>query len=471
QQARQLTITTFHSFCARILRHYADHLNLPVSYSIYDTSDQTRALKQALQELEMSATNFRPSTVLSTISNAKNELADPEAYGASATDYYSRQVAKIYRKYQQILHHNHALDFDDLLLTTVRLVRDHKDVLAALRDRFQYVLIDEYQDTNHAQFVLAHALAAVHRNLCVTGDPDQSIYSWRGADIRNILEFERHYPDAKVVRLEQNYRSTKRILAAADKMIRNNVQRKHKALWTQNELGQPIRMITCGDEQDEARTVVESFDHLHEQSKLPWSSFAVFYRTNSLSRVMEEAFLQAGVPYQIARGTAFYDRKEIKDAVAYLRVINNPADEVNLLRIINTPARGISAKTVKALQAHAISHQTSLASVLSHAANVASLSSRAVKAITTFDGFLRTWRSLVNYRIESPSSPTKEVPDSLRDFVERVLIESGLESYYRRDGNDPEHERLANLVELIIAAQIFESENERDALASQTWAK
>ncbi len=460
-QARAVTISTFHSLCARILRQYADRLNLPRGFSIYDTADQGRAVKQALTDLEISTTNFQPTSVLNAISQAKNDLQNAEAYSAAATDYFARQIAKIFRKYEEILKRNQALDFDDLLLCTVRLMREHADVLEQLRQRYQYVMIDEYQDTNHAQFILAHALAAAHRNLCVTGDPDQSIYSWRGADIRNILEFESQYDDAKVIRLEQNYRSTKRILAAADHLIRHNRQRKHKALWTENEAGDLIKLLTCVDEQHEARAVVERFEQLHKKENLPWSAFAVFYRTNSISRVLEEAFMTAGLPYQIARGTAFYDRKEIKDALAYLRVVANPADEVNLLRVINTPARGISANTVKALQAHAVASQVSMRAVLADPTAAGTLSSRAMKAVLAFDAFLNNCKAWSSHPGEAPASGT-EVPASLREFVEAVVRESGLEKHYRNDKQDPEQERLANLGELISAAQQFEMEFDED---------
>ena len=465
RQARAVTVSTFHSLCARILRRYAEQMSLPPGFSIYDTADQTRTVKRALEDLEISTSNFQPSTILSTISSAKNELLDAESYTLTADDYYTRQVAKIYRRYEQQLQRHHALDFDDLLLWTVRLLREHEAVLAELREHYQYLLIDEYQDTNHAQFILAHTLAGEHRNLCATGDPDQSIYSWRGADIRNILEFESHYPDAKVVRLEQNYRSTKRIIAAADQLIQNNRTRKHKSLWTENEPGDAIRVIACQDERAEANGVVEWFTDLRAAHDLPWSSFAVFYRTNSLSRVVEEALLQEGVPYLVARGTAFYDRKEIKNAVAYLRVIANPADEINLLRIINTPARGISNQTVKSLQAHAADHHLSLTAACGQATEVTSLNARARTSVTSFDGAVSRWRRLAGADAGldqdiPPPGPNTPVPDTLRGFVELLLVESGLERLYRNDKQDPDQERVANLGELLSAAQQFELDYE-----------
>ena len=397
RQARAITVATFHSLCARLIRRYAERLGLPPGYSIYDTADQKRAIKQALDDLEINAKNFPPASMLSAISNAKNDLLDAAAFAKNASDFHARTVAKVYTKYEQILKRNAALDFDDLLMRTVQLMKRHPDVLAELRERYQYVMIDEYQDTNHAQFMIANGLAPGSArvqpaadgsaapgstsggNIMCTGDPDQSIYGWRGANIQNILEFEAHYPDATVVRLEQNYRSTKHILAAADALIANNRARRHKTLWTENDTGEPIRVVTCVDERQEARHVLEQFRKLHDDGGVPWAQMAVFYRMNSLSRVMEEALRDAGVPYVIARGTAFYDRKEIKDAIAFLRTIANPADEVNLLRVINTPARGISAASIKALQAHALAHHTPVDALLDDPTVVAGLNSRAQK--------------------------------------------------------------------------------------------
>ena len=376
-QARAMTVSTFHSFCARTLRRYAERLGLPPGYSIYDTSDQTRAMKQTLTGLKINPSNFPPAKVLSTISKAKNELLDPGGYAAAAGDFYSRTVAEIYKAYQRTLDKCNALDFDDLLMRTVMLIKKHPEVLAELRERYQYVMIDEYQDTNHAQFVLAHALCAQHQNICATGDPDQSIYGWRGADLRNILEFESHFPDVAVVRLEQNYRSTKNIIAIADALIQHNTRRRHKSLWTDNEQGEPVETVVCRDERHEAQWMIDWLANRRHHDDLSWSDMAVFYRINSLSRVLEEALLSANIPYQIARGTAFYDRKEIKDALAYLRVIANPADEINLLRVINTPARGISTTTVKAMQTHAAATGGVLGQVVANPEPVVALKPRA----------------------------------------------------------------------------------------------
>ncbi len=461
RQARALTVCTFHSLCARILRQYAERLGLPPGYSIYDTSDQKRAIKQALNDLEINTKNFPPGGVLSSISNSKNELVDAEAYAELAGDFYSRTIAKIYTKYAQILDRNNALDFDDLLLKTVNLLREHPDVLKELQDKYQYVMIDEYQDTNHAQFMIANALANRHKNLCATGDPDQSIYGWRGANIKNILDFETHNPNARVVRLEQNYRSTKRILALADGLIQNNAKRKHKDLWTDNVQGEPVQVVTCRDERHEANWVVEQFRQLHDDEKVAWGQMAVFYRINSLSRVMEDALRDAGIPYQIARGTAFYERAEIKNAVAYLRCVVNPADEVSLLRIINTPTRGISDKTVKAMQAYALANNVSIDTLLGDPLKLTAVNARAQNALAKFGKLLDTWRHAAGFGPEEPTVVNDPVTAlSLRGFVEDMLRQSGLEDACRNDKSDPDHERLANLGELVSSAQQFEQDFE-----------
>ena len=457
RQARALTLSTFHSLCARLLRQYADRLGLPPGFSIYDSADQKRAMKQALSELELDPKRHAPGKMLGIISNAKNDLLDAEAFAKQAADFDSRTAAKVYHKYTQILERNHALDFDDLLLKTVQLLRRDSTVLAELRDRFQYVLIDEYQDTNHAQFLIANALASDHTNIMVTGDPDQSIYGWRGADIQNILDFERHYPQAKVVRLEQNYRSTGHILHAADTLIQNNSARKHKALVTDQPPGPPVQIITTRDERHEAQQVLNWLHRLHDEEGVGWGEMAIFYRTNSLSRVLEETLRQSGVPYQMARGTAFYDRKEIKDAVAYLRALVNPADEVNVFRIINTPARGISDKTVKALQAKSLADNVPIDRLLAEPTQVTALQARAQNAIAKFQRLLDGWRAAAG--LDESGQPAGETSDLALDaLVQRVLTESGLKDYYANDKTDPEQERVANLGELVSSAHQFEQE-------------
>ncbi len=458
RQAKATTVATFHSFCARTLRFYAQRIGLAPTFVIYDTSDQQRVVKRALELLEISQSNFSPAKVLNSISSAKNELLDAQGYKELARDYYSRKVADVYVKYQEMMAQSNALDFDDLLLKTLGLVKKYPDLLEEMRSRYRYVLVDEYQDTNHAQFVLASALAGPgFANLCVTGDPDQSIYGWRGANLGNILEFEQHYPDARIVRLEQNYRSTGHILAAADGLIRNNTRRRHKALWTENESGAAVNVVRCADERTEANWVVSQFQRWHEQHNVPWSGFAVFYRTNSLSRVIEDALRLARIPYQVVRGTAFFERKEVKDTLAYLRVIANPADEVNLSRIINLPARGISNNTVKAMQAHAVTTGQTLDEVIHAPEPVASLTKRAVQSVRQFAQQLDDWRSAAGLHQEG-LLPSQDPTLTLRSLLEQVLRESGLEEHYRKDNTDVDGDRLENLGELVSSAQQYEDD-------------
>jgi DNA helicase-2/ATP-dependent DNA helicase PcrA len=458
RQSRAMTVCTFHSLCVRLLRTYAAQMNLTSSFSIYDTADQQRTMKQVLKQLGISTSNFSPGQVLGTISNAKNDLIASTDYANQATGFYERQIARIYPAYQAVLKKNNALDFDDLLMLAVHLLRKHEDVLEELRDRFQYLLVDEYQDTNHAQYIIAQSLAGQRRNLCVTGDPDQSIYAWRGADIRNILDFEDHYPDAKVVRLEQNYRSTQNILAAADKLITRNTERKHKSLWTENEQGAPVRTIACMDERHEARWVIEQFQHSRRDRDVPWGNMAVFYRINSLSRLIEEELVRAGIPYQVARGASFYDRKEVKDSLAYLRMIANPVDEVALVRVINTPARGISEKTIKAMQAHAAANDMTVYEVLDSPGSVPGMLPRAIKSVQAFAKLVADWRKEAGFDDLPEDGPSPSAVLSLRNFLERVLRESGLQKLYSKDIDDPDELRLMNLGELVSAAQQFDEE-------------
>ncbi|MGD1277643.1 MAG: UvrD-helicase domain-containing protein [Tepidisphaeraceae bacterium] len=446
-------ICTFHSLCLRILRHYVERIGLPTHFTVYDTADQTRLIKEAIKSLELSATHFTPATVHGTISNAKNRLIDAAAYAQQAHDFYGRIVAKVFTKYQQLLQANQALDFDDLLLRATQALRDHPPILQELQERFAYILIDEYQDTNHAQYVLAHALALRHRNLCVVGDPDQSIYAWRGADVGNILDFEKDYPDATVIRLEQNYRSTKIILAIADKLISHNQRRKDKRLWTQNAVGQKAKVLLCQDERDEARAVTAEFQELARLG-VPWSKMAVFYRLNALSRVMEDALRRAGVPYQIARGVEFYNRKEIKDVLAYLRVVANPADEVSLARILNVPTRGIGNTSVKLLQADAVGRGIPLWEALRQAGAVEGLSTRAQHAIGQFVRLIESTRA---------SGPPAAGKGPVQSIMEHVIRASGLEQMLRKEDPDAENE-LANVNELISAAAEYDREHPQPAL-------
>jgi DNA helicase-2/ATP-dependent DNA helicase PcrA len=444
-------ICTFHSLCLRILRHYAAQVSLPTNFSVYDSSDQTKLVKEAMQILQISSTNFTPGTVHGTISNAKNQLVSAEDFARTAHDFYNKTVARVYAKYQELLKQNNALDFDDLLLKTADAFRRHQTVLHELQDRFQYLLIDEYQDTNHAQYVIAHALAMRQRNICVVGDPDQSIYAWRGADIKNILEFERDYPDARVVRLEQNYRSTKRILRIASELISRNTQRKEKGLWTENSAGEPAQLLLCQDEHDEASQVMQRLRNLHDGHHYAWSQMAIFYRMNSLSRVMEDALRRASVPYQIARGVEFYNRKEIKDVLAYLRVISNPSDEVSLSRIANVPTRGLGDAALKHMSAWAVAHGVSLVDAMENADQIPAVSTRAAGGARRFVELVKSWRALAQART------------TIRDLMEDVVRRSGLEILLKKEGGDEQAER-SNVDELISSAAEYDQENPEGTL-------
>ncbi len=450
-----MTVTTFHSFGARMLRRYAEQVGLQSDYTIYDTADQKSAMKETLARLNLSKENFPPDRVLNKISAAKNELKTPATVLAEASDFLSRNSAKCYEVYQGILKANNAVDFDDLLLNVATLLRDNEEVRQQLQRRFRYLLIDEYQDTNHAQLVIAQMLTnPTERNICVVGDPDQSIYGWRGADIANILEFQEHYPDTQVVKLGENFRSTAPILAAADHLIKHNKRRQDKPLYTSKEGGDKPLVKNCLDEHHEARTVVEYFQELHTEQEIPYRDMAVFYRTNALSRVLEAEFRRAGVPYVIVRGTAFFQRKEIKDALAYLRLVLNPYDEVNLRRVMNKPARGISDQTVKKIEFWAIDHHLRLFDACKRIHELPGLTKRATNAVLNFVKQIEAWRALAYIPRADVLAQTAELPE----FVKQILRESGMEAYYKKGKTEEDEERLANLDEFVNSAAEFEDE-------------
>lgn len=444
-------ICTFHSLCMRILRHYAQAAGLGSNFTIFDAGDQSRLIKEALKLLDISSSNFQPSAVHGKISNAKNQLLSAEQFARSATDFYAKTVARVYTRYQQLLKANNALDFDDLLLCTAQLFRDQPQVLRELQDRFGYILIDEYQDTNHAQYIIAHALAQRGRNICVVGDPDQSIYRWRGADLRNILEFEQDYPDAKVVKLEQNYRSTRTILQAASELISHNRQRKEKRLWTENDQGQKVEVWLCQDEHDEARLVVERFKALHDEEGVAWNQMAVFYRINALSRVMEDALRRANMPYVMARGVEFYNRKVIKDVLAYLRVVVNPSDELSLMRIVNTPPRGIGDSSVKLMQIHALAGGMTLWEAMGQADRIAGLSTRAVNSTRQFVALVESWRRMAQ-------------EGAVQGVMEDVIKRSGMEATLKKQDREEGDDSAANVNELVSAAAEYEAETPEGTL-------
>ena len=365
-QADSIWLSTFHSFCAKLLRFEVDGFHgYTRNFTIYDSSDQLVLVKDCLKKLNLDDKQFMPRSVLGTISSAKNVLMDAKAFAAKASDFYEQKVADVYALYQEKLRENNAVDFDDLLFLAVRLLQEKEDVREKYQSRFQYILVDEYQDTNHAQYALTKILAARWRNICVVGDADQSIYAWRGADIRNIIDFTRDYPDAASIKLEQNYRSTKTILHAANAVIDNNESRPKKTLWTENPAGNKIIHYQAQTEHDEADYIAGVIYNRHEISYEPYGDMAILFRTNAQSRVLEEKLMRYAIPYTMVGGTKFYDRKEIKDVLAYLRLLYNPEDSLSLTRIINVPKRNIGATTMEHVAAYAEGQGISLFEALS----------------------------------------------------------------------------------------------------------
>lgn len=450
--AKDVWLFTFHAFCARFLRMEIDKLpGYGGNFAIYDTADSQNLIKQILKEMNLDDKRFQPSGILSRISNAKNALQDAAAFARQAGDFYEQKVADIYSRYEQKLQLNNALDFDDLLMLSIKLLQENKEVREKYQERFDYLLVDEYQDTNHAQYLLTKFLAAKHRNICVVGDADQSIYGWRGADIQNILDFEKDYPDAKVIKLEQNYRSTQIILDAANAVIENNTGRKPKNLWTENKSGADIIYFQAVDERDEARFVIEQLQNLQRTENKKLGDMAILYRTNTQSRIFEEMLIKSGISYNMVGGLKFYERKEIKDIIAYLRVIFNPADSLSLLRIINVPKRGIGDASLAKIQAYAAANNVSLFEAVSNAAAIDGLSSRFVSKLDDLAGIIF---ELMNLASEAP----------VEDLIDRVLRDTGYLEELENERTPQAQSRIDNLHELISVAQEFAASEEENNL-------
>ncbi|HVM12508.1 MAG TPA: DNA helicase PcrA, partial [Actinomycetota bacterium] len=383
--AKAMWVLTFHSACARIMRREHAHLGLPSTFTIYDEADSERVLRMVLKEMNVDEKRFPARAVKAAIGRAKDELLSPQQVAERAGNWYERMVAQAYQGYQQRLAGAGAVDFDDLILRTVQLFRGRPEVLEHYQERFRYIHIDEYQDTNRAQYHMVNLLAAKYRNLCVVGDADQGIYSWRGATIRNLLDFESDYPDAREFILDQNYRSTRTILEVANALIEHNLQRKPKNLWTESEGGHPVVRHRADNEHDEAFFVATEVERLvQDEADCSYADVAVFYRTNAQSRVLEDVFMKAGIPYRVIGGLRFYERKEIKDVVAYLKVLVNPRDVVSARRAINTPKRGIGDQTVAALESFARDEGITLVEAARRAEEIAVLSPRALGAVRGF---------------------------------------------------------------------------------------
>lgn len=450
--AKDVWLFTFHAFCARFLRMEIDKLpGYGGNFAIYDTADSQNLIKQILKEMNLDDKRFQPSGILSRISNAKNALQDAAAFARQAGDFYEQKVADIYSRYEQKLQLNNALDFDDLLMLSIKLLQENKEVREKYQDRFDYLLVDEYQDTNHAQYLLTKFLAAKHRNICVVGDADQSIYGWRGADIQNILDFEKDYPDAKVIKLEQNYRSTQIILDAANAVIENNTGRKPKNLWTENKSGADIIYFQAVDERDEARFVIEQLQNLQRTENKKLGDMAILYRTNTQSRIFEEMLIKSGISYNMVGGLKFYERKEIKDIIAYLRVIFNPADSLSLLRIINVPKRGIGDASLAKIQAYAAANNVSLFEAVSNAAAIDGLSSRFVSKLDDLAGIIFELMNLANEAL-------------VEDLIDRVLRDTGYLEELENERTPQAQSRIDNLHELISVAQEFAASEEENNL-------
>ncbi len=430
EESRSIWMGTFHSLFARILRVEADHIGYRRNFTIYDTDDTLSQIKSAMARLSLSPQQYIPQQVRARISHAKSARQGPKEFLEDARDPSAQAVASIFEEYERTLKSSNALDFDDLLLKPLDLFTRQPDILQRYQNRFSHILVDEYQDTNRVQYLLVNALSRAHRNLCVVGDDAQSIYSFRGADIRNILDFQQDYPDAQVFRLEQNYRSTKTILAAADSLIKNNRAQIRKSLWTSNEMGEAISVERCEDDREEGRRVVSRIGEEISSKKLSLKDVAVLYRTNAQSRAIEDALRRAGIPYGIVGGVSFYRRKEIKDILAYLRLIVNPDDQESLLRVINFPPRGIGATTLRRLSAFAEERRVTPSAALLDEKLGDAVSERATKALREFGTMMQKYRGLVEQ--VSAVELARSVVNELR-ILEMLRAEGTSEAQSRRE--------------------------------------
>lgn len=444
-RARAMTVSTFHSLCVRILRAEAQHLPVKSSFTIYDAADSQRLVALVAQGLNLDTKKHTPRLLAAAISNLKNELIDVETARDRAESEYDKLVAEVYDGYQRRLSGADAYDFDDLIMTTVHLMQSHPLIAEHYRRRFRHIMVDEYQDTNHAQYVLVRELVGAAdptyglppAELVVVGDADQSIYAFRGASIRNITEFEKDYPDAATVLLEQNYRSTQTILSAANAVIARNPKRRHKNLWTDSGAGERIIGYVGDDEYDEARFVVDEIDRLGDEDAATYGDVAVFYRTNASSRALEDVLVRTGVPYRIVGGVRFYERKEVKDALAYLRAVANPADEVNLRRIINTPKRGIGDRAIATVTVFADAERIPFAEALRRAADIPLLAARSANAIAAFTALMDDLAEVV----DNGGEPA--------DLLTAVLERTGYRAELAASDDPQDASRLENLDQLV----------------------
>ncbi len=454
--SESLTIGTFHATCASILRREGDNIGLDRGFLIYDDDDQISLIKRCMEEMNVDPKRIAARAILSAISAAKSRLLDAEGYSLRRGNYFEEVVSRLYKRYQELLNRNSAVDFDDLLLKVYQLFSNHDEVLSKYQNRYVHVLVDEFQDTNTPQYAIARQLARKYRNICVVGDPDQSIYSWRNADIRNILNFQKDFPETKVVALEKNYRSTKVILSAAQSVISMNQQRVEKGLWTSNDGGVPIEIVEGYNEEEEAQMVIREGERLVEEEGQRRGNIAIMYRVNAQSRALEEACLRYGVPYQIIGGLKFYQRREVKDVIAYLRLLLNPNDDVSLARMINVPTRGIGQRTIDELVRWARNYGTSIYSAIEAVAQdegqaIPSLAPRATRAIVDFHNL-----------ILSLSEDSRKV--DMVQTIDLVLDRTGYKRFTQAD--DRGDERWENLLEFRGLAQEFRNMEPEEALIS-----
>lgn len=435
-------IATFHSMCVRILRREADHIGYNRNFTIVDPGEQRTLMKRILKQLNLDPKKWNERSILGTISNAKNDLLDEKGYEAQAADMYSQIVARCYKAYQEELRRSEALDFDDLIMMTLRLFDSNPDVLAYYQQRYQYIHVDEYQDTNHAQYQLVKLLASRFKNICVVGDADQSIYGWRGADMQNILDFEKDYPDAKVVLLEENYRSTKKILQAANDVINNNRNRRPKKLWTQNADGEQLVYYRANDERDEAVFVASTISNMAHEIGKNFKDFAVLYRTNAQSRTIEEALLKSNIPYTMVGGTKFYSRKEIRDLIAYLTIVANPADNISFERIVNEPKRGVGPGTLDKLRQFAYESDQSLLEAASNLL-MSPLKGKAAQAIMDLANILGQLRQDLDQM-------------SITDLAEALLEKTGYLDSLRLQNTLESQARIENIEEFLSVTKNFD---------------
>ena len=450
--SESIWVSTFHSSCVRMLRRFIDRLGYDTNFTIYDTDDQKTLMKDICKRLDIDTKIYKERAIMAAISSAKDELIGPEEYEINVMgDFSKRKIALAYKEYQKELKKNNALDFDDLIMKTVELFQACPDVLEYFQERFKYIMVDEYQDTNTAQFKFVSLLAGKYRNLCVVGDDDQSIYKFRGANIKNILGFEHVFADAKVVRLEQNYRSTQNILNAANQVIRNNLERKTKTLWTENEEGEKLHFRQFMNAYEEAEYIVGDISKKVREKDGEYRDIAILYRTNAQSRLFEEKFLMANIPYKLVGGVNFYARKEIKDLLAYLKTVDNARDDLAVKRIINVPKRGIGATTLSRVQDYASQESISFYDALRMAEQISSLG-RAAAKVAPFVTFIQTLRSKAE--ILSPS-------ELLRDIIDSTGYVKELEA----EGTEEAEARIENIDELITKVVSYEEENEEPTLS------